>query len=402
MKVLYVNHTSTISGGERSLLELLRALPQGLVAGVACPEGELAAAVRADGSRVWRIPRVDASLRMHPVQTPRGVGALARAAVAVRRIARRAEVDLVHANSVRAGLIAVLAWRLGAPPSVVHVRDCLPLSSAGRLVRRVIGSGAALVVANSRFTAESFAGRGAQLPTVYNYVDLDSFDPARVDRADARAALGLDPSAPVLGVVGQITPWKGQADAVRTLALVREKVPDAQLLIVGSVKFGEAARYDNAAYRRHLDRLVTELALDGAVSFLGERDDVPRILRALDLLLVPSWEEPFGRALVEALAMETPVVATSVGGPPEIVRDGEEGLLLPPRDPERWAAAVTGLLREPEPRREMGRAGRRRVASTFTAEAHVEGVLDAYERALRRDRRVAAGVGSSRVGGGVG
>ncbi len=124
------------------------------------------------------------------------------------------------------------------------------------------------------------------------------------------------------------------------------------------------------------------------MSWLGEREDVPELVRALDVLLLPSWEEPFGRALIEAMALGVPVLATNVGGPPEILSDGEEGYLLAPREPEAWARAVGLLADQPERASAMGEAGRRRVREQFTLAGHVAAVLALYERALRAGRLV--------------
>jgi L-malate glycosyltransferase len=385
MRVLYVNHTATVGGGEHSLVELLSGLPDDVSPTLACPEGDLARVARRLGTPVTTIAEATPSFRVDPIQTSRGLANLGRAAIAVRRAARRAHADLVHANSVRAGLIAAPFSRLGGPPLVVHVRDCLPSGAAAELTRRVIGVEAAIVLANSRYTAASFAPNGSRVTvrTVYNSVDLAVFDPALVNRAEARARIGLEPRAAALGVVAQITPWKAQDDAIRILAALRRRVPGARLLIVGEAKFARGSEmFDNPAFERSLHGLIRDLGLDGAVSFLGERTDVPQILRALDLLLVPSWEEPFGRSVIEAMSMKTPVLATSVGGPAEIVTDGIDGILLSPRKPERWAEAAARLLEAPDSLSEMTEAGRRTAAARFSREAHVRAVLAAYREAL--------------------
>jgi glycosyltransferase involved in cell wall biosynthesis len=385
VKVLYVNHTATVGGGERSLLELLAGLPQEVLPVLACPEGELASAARALGVPVRTIPAGAPSFRLDPRQTPRGLATLGRAAVAVRRAARRSRADVVHANSLRAGLIAAPLARLGGPPVVVHVRDTLPAGPAASLTRRVICSSAAFLIANSRYTAANFASNGSRprVRAIHNPVDLEVFDPARIDRAAVRSRLGFQPETVALGVVAQITPWKAQDDAIRMLAALRRRVPDARLLIAGSPKFVTGSEaFDNVAFERSLHALVAELGLEGAVSFLGERADVPELLRALDLLLVPSWEEPFGRSLIEAMAMATPVIATSVGGPAEIVTDGVEGLLMPPRQPQRWAEVATSLVERRERLYAMGEAGRRTAVARFGRERHVEAVVAAYREAL--------------------
>ncbi len=364
-------------------------LPAEVSARVAAPEGPFAEAVRALGTEVHRLQGTAGSLKLHPWHTPLALAQLGGAAAAVRRLAARLGVDVVHANSIRAGIVSVLASRLGGPPAVVHVRDCLPPGAVSRATRWLIGYGAAAVVSNSRYTESRFVERGipALWRVVYNAVDLGRFDPARIDRAEARATLGLDPSDVVLAVVAQLTPWKAQDDAVRIVRLLKEGHRGIRLLLVGSAKFAAAAtRYDNLAYVRSLERLIDELGLRREVLQLGEREDVPEVLRAVDVVLVPSWEEPFGRSVSEAMAMEVPVVATSVGGPAELIAHGKEGLLLPPREPERWAGALERLIGDPGLRREMGRVGRERAMVQFAVERHVDDMMSVYREAMAAPR----------------
>ena len=390
MRVLYVNHTSAISGGERSLLDLLGGLA-GLVSPVvACPPGPLADAVRGLGVRWHGLPAINASLRLHPLHTPAGLARLATGAAVVAHLAGRVGADLVHANSVRSGLIASFASRLGAPPAIAHVRDCLPPGRVSTLTLRAIAGQARDVLANSQYTRagvlRAIATSDATVRVVYSPVDTARFDPDRFEPSEARARLGLPQTAPVLAVVGQMTPWKGQDDAVRILGRVKHTRPDARLLLVGSATFAaRATRYDNQAYLRFLHALIESQGVRGEVVLLGERDDVPAVLRAVDLLLVPSWEEPFGRTVVEAMAMGVPVVATSVGGPAEIVRPGVDGLLLEPRRPARWAEAIGPLLDEPDRLAQMGRSGRARVLEHFSLSAHVDAVLAVYRDVAARE-----------------
>ncbi|HEV3001377.1 MAG TPA: glycosyltransferase family 4 protein, partial [Solirubrobacteraceae bacterium] len=277
------------------------------------------------------------------------------------------------------------ARRLGGPPVVAHVRDWVPPGRAAALTLRVVAQGAALTVANSAFSAGQLPAGVGEVLVVHNPVDLRRFDRAAHDRAAARAALGLEPDDEVLAVVAQLTPWKGQQDAIEALRLVRRERPRAKLLIAGSAKFTAAStRFDNVAYARELERAAAAPDLAGAVRLLGERDDVEAVLAAVDVLLVPSWREAFGRIAAEALAMEVPVVATNVGGPAETVRDGVDGVLLPPRRPGRWARAIAELLADPERRVAMGRAGAERVRGELGARAHAERIRAAYGAVLAR------------------
>ena len=357
VRILYLSHTSRVSGAERSLLDLLAALPPQVSPTVACPSGGLDARLRAMSVPIIRVPGTDGSLRLHPWHTGRALLEMVGAALAVRRAAARADASLVHANSIRAGLVAVLARRLGGPPAVVHLRDCLPPSALTGMIRRLVSRHAAVLVTNSDHTAAAFVHghTRARVRTLHSLVDLSRFRPDLLTRQEARMRLGLDPSVPVVGVVAQLTPWKGQDDAIRAVALARRTVPDLRLLIVGDAVFtSPATRLDNQAYSAHLHDLAAQPSLDGSVDFLGERDDVPELLRALDIALVPSWEEPFGRSVVEAMAMELPVIATRVGGPAEVIRQGVDGLLLRPRSPQGWARAIAELIADPARRHAMG------------------------------------------------
>jgi glycosyltransferase involved in cell wall biosynthesis len=218
---------------------------------------------------------------------------------------------------------------------------------------------------------------------VHNPVDLGRFDPHELGRERARDRLGIDVAADVRAVVGQITPWKGQDDAIRILARLRTQHPRAHLLIVGEPRFvGRSTRYDNREYERSLRALVAELGVSDSVTFMGHRDDVATVMRAADIVLLPSWEEPFGRSVIEAMAMETPVAATSIGGPAEIISHGVDGLLLPPRDPDAWVASIGRLLSDRAALLDMGGRSRQRVESAFRVEQHVAGMICVYREAV--------------------
>jgi glycosyltransferase involved in cell wall biosynthesis len=380
MRVLYVSHTARVSGGERSLLDLVTALPRSVAAAIACPPGELAERARAAGVPTFAIAGTDGSLRLHPRHTTSALAQMSRAALSLRGLVRRLRPDVVHANSLRAGMVAGLAGRLGAPRPVVHVRDCMPATPLADAVRSFVSSSAGLIIANSQYTSGGYdVAGGAPVRVVHNAIDLERFDPQRHDRHACRARLALASDDVALGVVAQITPWKAQDDALRILAGLRSRWPGARLLLVGGVTFDAAAtRYDNRAYERHLHALAADLGIADAVGFLGPREDIPEILRALDLLLVPSWEEPFGRTILEGMATGTPVVATSIGGPAEIISDGVDGRLLAPRIPELWVREIDGLLGDPQRTAAMTARARARVGRCHHRAAHVAAILDAY------------------------
>ena len=387
MRILFVNHTAAASGAEWALLRLIEGLRADHSVAAACPApGPLADALDAAGVQRFTVPPFEASLRLHPVHTPAALARLPAAAVALIRAARRHGSQIVHANTPRAGLMAGLAAKPGGPPVVVRAHEALPDSPLGRAIRFALAGSAAEVVTVSRDTARRF-NQGLARPLaspVYNSFDRDRFDPERVAPAPIREELGIALDAPLLGQVAQITPWKGQDTAIRALAELRAGGLDAHLLLVGEIAFaGTQVRYDNEGFLRGLHELVGALGVREAVHFIGRRGDVPALLRALDLSLLPSWDEPFANVMLESMAMRTPLLVTDVGGGPELVEDGVSGRLLPPRRPEIWAAAAAGLLADPEALVGMGLRAREATAG-FSDERHAREMLEVYERVLGR------------------
>lgn len=378
VRVLYVNHTSLVSGAERSLLTLLAAVDRDRVAGLACPAGPLAQRARSLGVDVHEIAGTTGSFQLHPARTAIAIAELARTGMQVRRIAARLGADVLHANSVRAGLSAALARRSESLPLAVHVRDCLPGGLAGGAVRRLLGARADALIAISAYVAAGLAGQHVsaalrrKLHVVGNPVDLSRFRPAGEGEID-----GARP--PVLAIVGQITSWKGHDTVLKALPAVRQAFPDVRLKVVGEVKFaGSSTRLDNRAFLAEIHRLVDELDLGEAVELLGEREDVPEIMRSVAAVLVPSIEEPFGRTVAEAMAIGTPVIATAVGGPAELIEDGLTGTLAAPGEPAAWAQAILGVLQDRERAHRMAQRAAVQARSRFDAHAHAAAMQELY------------------------
>lgn len=390
MKVLYIDHTSLISGAQRALLDLLESLPSTVSPTVMCPEGQLAAAVRALGVPVVVFPGTSGSLRLHPLRTPVAVAEIASSAAAVTRVVREVGADVIHANSLRAGLIVGAARVRTRIPTILHVHDALPATPTAAAVRRFLRASADEVITVSDYTTTNFIGNGSRehVHMLHNPLDLSRFDPALSTRRQAREALGIGQDATILGLVAQITPWKGQEVGIRALAGIHDAHPGARLLLVGEAKFVDrSTRYDNLSYLRGLHELAHELGLDENVEFWGERDDVPEIMRALDILLAPSWEEPFGRSIIEAMALGVPVVATDVGGPAEYIDHGHSGVLVPPRDVQSWSRALERLLGSEALRTEIGSRGSDTVRRRFDRSAYAARVAEVYDGAAQQGAR---------------
>jgi len=210
----------------------------------------------------------------------------------------------------------------------------------------------------------------SRVTVIYPGVDSKQFsigEPSVV----ARRRLGLPDQGAVIGVLARLDPVKRHADLIVAFPQILQVAPTTRLIFVGD---GSAAP--------NLRRLVHETGVTEQVDFLGARRDIPWILRALDLLVLPSQQEGLPNSILEAMAAGVPVVATRVGGIPEIVIDGETGLLVPPGDPVALANAINSLLMNPEVRQRMGSHGRARVEANFTARRAAAELEALYRRLL--------------------
>lgn len=373
-----LNHTATMSGGERVLLDLVSERPEGVEFVVASPAGPLHDELGRLGIDVRQVPGTAGSLKLHPIRTPVALAQLVAAGVAVRRLARSERIQLLHANSPRAALSAILASPAGRPPVVTHLHDAAAEGHAGSLVSRVLER-SRLLIANSHWTASTFPpGVRERTEVVHNPVDLERFAPRDV-RDDTRSSLGVEADELALLHVAQITPWKAQDDSIRVLAGLRSRGLPCRLFIAGSAKFvSKATRFDNREFEATLRPLAEELGVGDRVTFLGEREDTPALYEAADLVLLPSWAEPYGLALAEAMATGTLVAATSEGGTRELLKDGEFGLLLPPREPDRWVDPIEEVVRDPAASARLAAAGQEHVRSNLSREAYANRIAAVY------------------------
>jgi L-malate glycosyltransferase len=387
VKVLFVNHTACVSGGERSLLELISLLRQHVDPILACPDGDLSRRANAMGVRTVRIDPLQVGFGSEPGELLRTTGTFVRAAAKVARLSRRLRVDAIHAASARAGIAAAGAALIGAPRPVVDVRDALPQGPMAAAVRWALRASSRALVFNSQFTRREFGPtRPAETVVAYPPVDLERF--AALNLPNGRTSKG----PPTMGVIGQITPWKAQDDAIRILASLRRRFPSLRLRVVGSVVFaGSGVTFDNEVFSTKLVALAQELGVVDAVEFAGGIEDVDSVFASLDVVLVPSWQEPFGRVVAEAMAAGVPVVATSRGGPAELIEDGASGYLAEPRNPDAWLEPVSELLADTNLRARICHEGRRRVVAALDRQETLDRIIRLYTgRTSRSSRRLVA------------
>ncbi len=192
-----------------------------------------------------------------------------------------------------------------------------------------------------------------------------------VSREEARARLGWSPDAFIVGIVARVTAIKGHVRLVDVFSQILRRIPTAVLVIVG----------DGSA-RDNVERRIEELGLDSSIYFVGERQDVPLILSALNVFCLPSETEGMPITLLEAMAAARPVVASTVGAIPEVVEDGVSGILTSPFDSDAIEKALLFMAEDSQRAARMGEAGRRRVAQDFSSETALRNYEALYERML--------------------
>jgi glycosyltransferase involved in cell wall biosynthesis len=239
------------------------------------------------------------------------------------------------------------------------------------------------LVGVSSFVAQSLLAGGGYRPDrvdfVLNAIEPASWDPTR-SPLPGRSSLGLAAGTPLIVSIARLFAWKGQAELIRALALLKREVPGVRLAIVG------ADYPEGSGTTRALTALAAELGVAENVIFTGHRQDVADLLAACDLFALPSIEEPFGLVYAEAMAMKRPVVGLRNGGTPEVVDHEKSGLLSTPGDIDGLAANLLTLIRDPALRARLGDHGRQQVEQRFAAQRLARDFEALYERMLRRNQ----------------
>lgn len=282
---------------------------------------------------------------------------------------RKRQITLVHTNTSRATIYAGLASLISRIPVVWHIR--IPHSDG--LLDRFLASRSSHLITVSQAVKRRFNWlREGKIRVIYNGVDTKRFSPGPTYN-DLRRKLNLNDENIVIATVGRLSHEKGLEFLISALEGIVEKYPQTKVLIVGN---------GNEEYHLSLQAKAKNLGLSSNVIFAGFREDIPEILRCVDVFCLPSLTEGFNRTLLEAMACGLPVVATSVGGNVELVQNSLPGLLVPPNNSSALAAAIVELLKNRTKSQKMGMDGRRIVEENFSIETNVRQTEALYEEII--------------------
>jgi glycosyltransferase involved in cell wall biosynthesis len=385
LEVLHVVEATTAGVG-RHVLDLCGHMRQaGLDVTVACPqvrERAMRDTAFVDRLRAAGVMVVDVPMRygVHPLLDSRDYGRLVR-------LMRYQDFDVVHAHSSKAGVLGRLAAQRCRVPAVVYTPNAFAFLGARDRFRRWLYRSVEqwlgrtmtdMLICVSR-SEMALARQWAIVPaghsvTIENAIDASQYAPAS-SLAEAKLALGLDPDRLVVGYVGRLAAQKGLEVLVQAAQRMLASSEGVQFLLVGEGELERATR-----------QMVQSLGLADHVWFPGYRTDIPRVLAALDVFVLPSLYEGMPYTLLEAMAAGRAIVATDVAGNRDLVRHGETGLLVPPRQARALADAITYLVSFPEERRRLSNAAFEAAGARSSPDQMARQVIEVYAGILERKR----------------
>jgi glycosyltransferase involved in cell wall biosynthesis len=392
-RILYISYSGNIGGAEISLYNLVKRIdPSRFEPIVICPEsGDLVKKLRADGINTLISPLLPwRKFKSFPFRNA--------ALEHLVKLAQEQGVSLVHCNTIWANPYAQRVGEVLSLPVICHLRDIIKPEQVRKYDLHKID----LIIPVSEAVAKplrEFNVPNEKIKLIYNGVDVDEFMPSDSYRAELRSELGLSPKGFVVAIAAQITPksgWKGHHDflyAASEVIRLRPKL-DVKFLIVGGDKKKMSTmptmptmptmKRSQSSPLVKLKALADSLGISPHVIFTGFRNDMPKVMNGIDVLVSASTAEPFGRTLIEAMACAKAVIATNSGGAPEIVEDGATGFLTTPSSPASLANVIIRILDEPELGRKLGENGRRRAVEKFSLLENMRQMEMIYESFTRK------------------
>jgi len=391
--ILYASPTADLYGASQSLLDLVAHLDRRCYHAVVLlpSEGPLAPLLQAHGATVVIEPNL-AVVRRGSVKGRslfRFVTSLLRSIWKCVNHIRKYRIAVVHTNTALIFTPAIASSICGVP-HVWHVRETF--NEFPRLwapYSRLLVRFSSCVICVSTAVRNQFGKlldkRGTAIVTIFNGLDVEQFDRA-IRRPETILERYTRHKEALIVCIGRINSWKGQEVLVASYSLIKDQLPPTKLLIVGDTYPG------NESYLFALQTLVHQLGLKTDVIFTGFVEDIPSLLSACALFVLPSTNpEPFGRVVLEAMAMRVPVIATNAGGPLDIIQDGISGILVPPRDKSALADAILQVMTGPPEKFESMRdSARERVVRCFSEESETGEIQEIYRSLLTKKKGVRA------------
>lgn len=376
-------HVCAISATATALLQpqMEYFLNHNFVVGIACSQGEELERLKKRGFQV------------HPVEIERKISPISNlnSIIKLVKVIRENNYDIVHVHTPIAAVIGRIAARIAGVKAIVYTSHGLPFHDLSTPfeyilysnIERIVALITDLILSQNHEDIHTAVKIGMCPPSKLGYlgngIDINRFKLSQIDSAkqvNLRESFGISEGNLVIGTIGRLTRKKGTGYLIDAVAKIIPKFPNLHVLIIG----GELSS-DPEPFQVELMDKISTYGIDKNVTFTGDRDDIPELLSILDIFTLPSFtHEGLPRSILEAMAMELPVVATNIRGCREAVIDGETGLIVPPQDSESLANALEKLLVNSSLRKLYGEAGRKRVESEYDENFVFERLKNFYQK----------------------
>lgn len=380
VKVLHIITNLPIGGAQDNTLLTVERLDRDKydVTLLSAPEGEWL-------ERAQRIPNLhlifvkELKRRIHPLKD-------VIAFFKILNILRKGKYEIVHTHSSKPGFHGRLAAKLLGVPAVIHTIHGFPFNdfmgplkrgifiNIERFLSRITDRIVTVSTLNLDKAVRLKLAAREKFVNIYSGIDFDKFNVA-VNVNTKKQELGILNGEKIVGMVGRFSPQKSPQDFVRAIPQVLKKQKNVRFLFIG-----------DGDLHQQIVALSKELGVEDKIKILGFRDDIPELLNVLDVYVLSSLWEGLGRSLTEAMYTGRPVVATRVDGVPELVKDGETGMLAQPGDPESLARGIIALLSDEDKARAIGAAARHRITESFQADQMVRAIEDVYDALLHEKK----------------
>lgn len=387
LKILFVNHSSNISGAEKVLLRLIGYFDKSLIEVSAfCPESKgLAEDLKAENIDVRLAPMPLLVRTANPVKLFEYCFGFYRFSKKLIQYLRIAKIDIIHCNSFISTLYSIPAAKLTRTPIIWHMHDILRNSFFNKIFICLAGLGASRIICVSNAVKKnliSFGVKKEKCQIVYNSIKSPCGQ-QKWGNDDFYKEFAINHQTKVVTMIGQIAEWKGQKIFIEAVAKLIERY-DIKSLIVGDVISPLENHYKNT-----LRKITNHLNLNNHVIFTGFRTDIQKIIDASDIIVHASVKpDPLPTVIIEAMNLGRPVVATHVGGVPELIEHNKTGLIVPPHNCDMLAEAISKLLDNPEKAKSMGSNAKNVINEKFDPEINLSKVLNIYCDLLPENKKL--------------
>ncbi len=366
--ILFLNKIAELGGAEISLLTLVKDIQK--------YDYRPLIVLGSDGPLRKRLEENNIRVYVYPLDFPhiRNPIPFLKSLFFLHHITNTEKVQLIHSNTLWDNQYGVVAARLAGIPHILHVRGFSEQKASWKSFYNM-GS---MAICNSKDTKRKllkYSGFRKRTEVVYNAVDTEKFIPDQKIRQKARQSYGFRETDIVMGMAGRLAEEKGHLWLLKAILSMLKKNPNYKILIAGDAKI-----HPDTEYPEQIASFIKENGFDGDVLMAGYIDDMNGFYNALDLFLLPSFREPFGRVLIEAMATETPVVASRVGGVPEVVDHEINGYLVESGDADSWREYINSLVYNKTIRRNFVKSGRKKVLGKFTSEHTTARIVSLYKQ----------------------